>query len=76
MDPGIEKKRLLESVPIPSEELLEAEEIFAEAKRKLALSKSVLSSIAASMMHVAFTKDPVFETMAVKLTGDGNPIIV
>lgn len=76
MDPGIEKKRLLESVPISPEELLEAEEIFAEAKRKLALSKSVLSSIAASMMHVAFTKDPVFETMAVKLTGDGNPILV
>lgn len=76
MDPKIEKKQLFEAVAISPEELAEAEAVFHDAKRKLALATSVISSVAVSLCHVVFTRHPDISTFAVKLAGDGNPLLM
>jgi predicted metal-dependent peptidase len=74
LDPRTEKIRLEAEIYIEPEVRAQAEQIFSDAKRKLALKKSVLSSIAVGVCHVAFTR--VAPTFAVKLTGDGNPLLL
>lgn len=74
MDPRAEKRRLESAIPIDAEVKAQAEEIFGHAKRKLALHSSVFSSLLVGLCHVVFTKK--VKTLAVKLTGDGNPMLM
>lgn len=74
MDPKLEKKRLFEAVELDPAVVAEATEVLKDARRKLALGPSVISSIALGLMHFTFTG--TIDTFAVKLTGDGNPMLM
>lgn len=74
MDPQIEKKRLFEAVPIEEDVLAAATHEMREARRKLGLGPSIITSIVVSMCHFVFTR--TIDTFAVKLTGDGNPMLM
>lgn len=76
MDPRIEKERLANEVPIEEEVLAEAVKNLREARRKLSLGESVISSIVVGMCHLVITRSPAIKTFAVKLTGDGNPMLM
>lgn len=76
MDPLIEKTRLFEEVPIDEEVLKEATAHIINARRRLALSGSVVAAVVMGMCHFTFTRSPKIETFAVKLTGDGNPLLM
>jgi predicted metal-dependent peptidase len=74
VDPRTQKRQLEEAIFIEPTVRTDAEFVFSEAKRKLALKRTVMSSIAVGLCHVAFTRTQ--ETMAVTLTGDGNPLLM
>jgi len=74
--PKATKDKLENAVPISPEERAEAERIFAEAKIKLAIDASVITTILVSLCHVVFTKSEELPTMAVTITGDGNPLLM
>jgi len=74
MDPKLEKKRLLEEIPIEPEILEQAQEILIKARRKVGLGPSVITSIVVGLCHFAWTR--TIPTFAVKLTGDGNPMLM
>jgi hypothetical protein len=74
MDPLV--KRLRYEVEIPDADLAKARETYRDALRKLSLSTSVITNIAVGLCHVVFTKSPQFDTMAVTLAGDGQPILI
>jgi hypothetical protein len=74
MDPKLEKQRLLEAVPIEQEVIDEATQVMIEARRKLGLGPSVITSIVIGLCHFAWTRS--IDTFAVKIAGDGNPILM
>lgn len=74
MDPRLEKERLLTAVEIEPEVISEASLILAEARRKLGLGPSIITSIVVGLCHFAWTR--TIDTLAVKLTGDGNPMLM
>jgi hypothetical protein len=74
MDPKLEKKRLLEEIYIEPEVLAEAQEVLIKARRKVGLGPSVITSIVVGLCHFAWTR--TIGTFAVKLTGDGNPMLM
>lgn len=74
MDPKLEKKRLVEAIPIESEVLELAQENLIKARRKVGLGPSVITSIVVGMVHFAWTR--TIDTFAVKLSGDGNPMLM
>jgi len=74
VDPNIEKKRLAEAVFIEPELLDEVRPIMIEARRRMALGPSVITSIVVGLCHFVFTR--VIDTFAVKLTGDGQPMLM
>ena len=74
MDPRLEKERLLTAVPIEPEVIQEASLILAEGRRKLGLGPSVITSIVVGLCHFAWTR--TIDTLAVKLAGDGNPMLM
>ena len=76
MAPKAMKDYLANVVPISEEELDEAKRIFSEAKMKLAINASVITSILVSLCHVVFTKAKEIDTLAVTITGDGNPLLM
>lgn len=76
MDPKIEKQRLFEAVEIPEDVLIPASQMMKEARRKLGLGPSVITSIVVGMCHFVFTRQKGLDTFAVKLTGDGNPMLM
>lgn len=74
MDPKLEKKRLLEEIPIEAEIIEQAQEVLIKARRKVGLGPSVITSIVVGLCHFAWTR--TIPTFAVKLTGDGNPMLM
>ena len=74
MDPMLEKRRLFEEVPLDPETVRQAMEVLSDARRKVALGPSVISSIVIGMCHFAWTA--TIPTLAVKITGDGNPMLM
>jgi hypothetical protein len=74
MDPKLEKERLFNAVPIEPEILEEAQKLMIQARRKLSLGPSVITSIVVGLCHFTFTR--AIDTFAVKLTGDGNPMLM
>ncbi len=74
MDPQIEKERLLNDVPIEQHVLDEAQKVMISARRKLGLGPSVITSIVVGLCHFVWTRS--IDTFAVKLTGDGNPMLM
>lgn len=76
MDPKLEKQRLFEAVEIDEETLASASKLMKEARRKLGLGNSIITSIVVGMCHFVFTRAPGIDTFAVKLTGDGNPMLM
>ena len=74
MDPKLEKKRLFEAVYIESETVEQAQEILIKARRKVGLGPSVITSIVVGTVHFAWTR--TIDTFAVKLTGDGNAMLM
>ena len=74
MDPRLEKERLLTAVPIEPEVIQEASLILAEGRRKLGLGPSVITSIVVGLCHFAWTR--TLDTLAVKIAGDGNPMLM
>jgi hypothetical protein len=74
MDPKLEKKRLLEEIHIETEILEQAQEVLIKARRKVGLGPSVITSIVVGLCHFAWTR--TIPTFAVKLTGDGNPMLM
>ena len=76
MDPKLEKQRLFEAVEIDEETLASASKVMKEARRKLGLGNSIITSIVVGMCHFVFTRAPGIDTFAVKLTGDGNPMLM
>lgn len=76
MDPRQEKEQLLNAVPIEDDILVKAVECGKDTRRKVALGPSALASIMLGVMHTAFTRHEQFSTFAVKMAGDGNPLLV
>jgi hypothetical protein len=76
MDPRQEKEQLLKAVPIEEDVLAKAIDCAKDTRRKVALGPSALASIMLGIMHTVFTRDPMFTTFAVKMAGDGNPLLV
>lgn len=76
MDPKIEKQRLFEAVPIEEEVLALATHELKEARRKISLGPSVITSIVVGMCHFVFTRAKGLDTFAVKLASDGNPMLM
>lgn len=74
MDARIEKKRLLEAIPIEQEVLDEAILAIKESRRYLGLGPSVITSIVVGLCHFTFTR--TIDTFAVKLASDGNPMLM
>lgn len=74
MDPKIEKERLFNAVAIEQEVLDKATPILADARRKLGLGPSVITSIVMGLCHFVWTR--TIDTLAVKITGDGNPMLM
>jgi hypothetical protein len=74
MDPRLEKERLLNAVPIEPEIIEEATLILKEGRRKLGLGPSVITSIVVGLCHFSWTR--TIDTLAVKLAGDGNPMMM
>lgn len=74
MDPKIEKDRLFNAIPIEEEVLKEATVAIKTARAKVALGPSVITSIVLGLVHFTWTR--TIDTFAVKLTGDGNPILM
>jgi predicted metal-dependent peptidase len=74
MDARIEKKRLLEAIPIEQEILDEAILAIKESRRYLGLGPSVITSIVVGLCHFTFTR--TIDTFAVKLASDGNPMLM
>lgn len=74
MDPKLEKQRLFEAIPIEPEVLDAATTLLRDARRKLSLGPSVISSIVIGLCHFTFTR--TIDTFAVKLAGDGNAMLM
>lgn len=74
LDPKIEKKRLFEAVYIEPETVEQAQEILIKARRKVGLGPSVITSIVVGTVHFAWTRS--IDTFAVKLTSDGNAMLM
>jgi hypothetical protein len=74
MDPKVEKERLFNAVPIEQDVLDNATLMMKEARSKLGLGPSIISSIVIGLCHFTWTR--VVDTFAVKLTGDGNPMLM
>lgn len=74
MDPRLEKERLLTAVPIEPEVIEQASLVLKEGRRKLGLGPSVITSLVVGLCHFSWTR--TIDTLAVKLAGDGNPMLM
>lgn len=74
MDPKLEKERLLNAVPIEQDVLDEAVKVIIEGRRKIGFGPSVITSIVVGLCHFAWTRS--IDTLAVKIAGDGNPMLM
>jgi len=74
MDPKLEKERLFNAIPIEQDVLDKATLLMKEARSKVGLGPSIISSIVIGLCHFAWTR--TIDTFAVKLTGDGNPMLM
>lgn len=73
MDSVYTKLRDHEPIPTP-EEIEEAADLFAQAKRGLAIRSSLLVSLITSMTRAVYTS--ACDTLAVTLAGDGIPMLM
>lgn len=73
MDAVYQKLRDHEPVP-PADEIEEASDLFAQAKRGLAIRSSLLISLITSMTRAVYTS--ACDTLAVTLGGDGLPMLM
>jgi len=74
MDPKLEKERLFTAIPIEPEVVEEATQLMIQARRKVGLGPSVITSIVVGLCHMAWTR--TIDTFAVKLAGDGQPMLM
>ena len=74
MDPKVEKARLLNEIPIEESVLIKAQEVLSQTRRKIGLGPSVITSIVVGLCHFVWTR--TIPTLAVKLAGDGNAMLM
>ena len=74
MDPRTEIDRLFKAVPIEDAVITEAVKMLKDTRSKLGLGPSIIASLIIGNCHFTWTR--TIDTFAVKLAGDGNPLLM